>query len=68
MKFFDESNKCCANCQYSIEADEKFTVFCCFRGNTGINDSCKKFKYDVLKRKPQRIKPSGNYSPEDFSL
>ncbi len=58
----------CEYCVYgnsSVFSDE---VLCEKRGITSKKDSCRKYKYDPLKREPTRAKLADNYSPEDFRL
>ena len=37
-------------------------------GVTGKRDYCRSYKYDVLKRQPEAIAPSGNFTEKDFEL
>lgn len=39
-------------------------ILCSKRGVTSVRDSCRKYKYDPLKRVPERVKISDNYKPE----
>lgn len=43
-------------------------ILCIKHGVTELRDSCRHYKYDPLKRVPERIKIADNYKPEDFSL
>lgn len=58
----------CAWCSYGKSSDYTDEVFCTKRGVTSKNDYCRRYKYDPLKRTPQRIRPADGYSPEDFKL
>ena len=60
--------KACEYCKYGKISDFSDEVFCFKKGITQKNDSCRHFEYDILKRKPQRIKPSDNYNPDNFKL
>ena len=68
-KPFDKNVKksclCCVHGKKSEYADE---VFCNKRGVTSVNDCCRKFRYDPLKRMPQRQSISADYIPDDFLL
>lgn len=63
----DISPRCeyCANGNLTPEGKE---VICYKRGVMQVDSSCKKFKYDPLKRKPKQIKVASDYSLEDFML
>ena len=38
------------------------------RGVTDPNDYCRHYKYDPLRRVPEKVKIADGYKPEDFSL
>ena len=40
----------------------------CYSGSTPQEGGCKKFKYDPLKREPNKLPPLQKSSPEDFML
>ncbi len=69
QKFFDKDvpHFCsyCANGRNSEYTDE---IFCLKHGVMKPNDTCRRYKYDPLKRIPQKQSPSKNYKPEDFEL
>jgi len=58
----------CAYCLHGIEVDGLSEILCKKRGITRPEDSCRSYKYNPLKRNPEGIKISTNYSPEDFSI
>ena len=58
----------CSYCVYGRESLFSGEILCSKRGVTSVRDSCRKYKYDPLKRVPERVKISDNYKPEDFSL
>jgi len=60
--------KRCEYCVHGKKFDFSDEVLCPKRGITTVNDTCRKYKYDPLKRTPLRQKPSDNYKPEDFSI
>jgi hypothetical protein len=43
-------------------------MICKLKGITEYNSSCRKYKYDPLKREPSSIKIEKNYKKSDFEL
>ena len=66
--FNKELPKRCEYCVYGKKSEFTNEVLCIKRGVVDASDSCRKYKYDPLKRTPQRAKMSDNYSPQDFSI
>ena len=61
----------CSYCEYGKTSDDGSVVLCCKMGGVmQPESSCKKFKYDALKREPRFAAPfmGEDYSKEDFSL
>lgn len=58
----------CAYCLHGWKSEYSDEIFCKKRGVTSPDDSCRSFRYDVLKRKPKKNAPSGDFKPEDFEL
>ena len=58
----------CEYCIYGRPSQYSDEIFCPKRGVTSKTDACRHYKYDVLKRKPRRITPAGEFSAEDFEL
>ncbi|MEE1075455.1 MAG: hypothetical protein U0K93_08260 [Acutalibacteraceae bacterium] len=58
----------CEYCVYGTNSEFSNEVLCLKRGVTDAKDSCRKYKYDPLKRLPPKAKISNNYNPEDFLL
>ncbi len=58
----------CEYCKYGKLSEFSNQVLCLKHGVTERRDSCRKYKYDALKRIPKRISVEGNYKPEDFSI
>ncbi len=58
----------CKNCLNSHSFNSKSEVLCRIRGVVGQNDSCRKYRYDVTKRIPEKATLAGNYSSDDFVL
>lgn len=58
----------CSYCVYGTPTVYGKEILCKKRGVTEIRDSCRKYKYDPLKRQPQKAKIADGYSEEDFKL
>ncbi len=59
------------SCEYCVHSNRlEFTkeIICKKHGVTDFRDSCRSYKYDPLKRIPQKQKLGDNYKPEDFIL
>ncbi|MCQ2455676.1 MAG: hypothetical protein MJ090_06035 [Clostridia bacterium] len=68
-KFFNiKKNKSCSCCVFGEVSPYLDEVFCKKRGVCEKRDYCRHFKYDVLKRQPERITPDKDFTPEDFSI
>ncbi len=66
--FNKKLQKSCAYCVHSIALEFSDEIACKKRGVMPSRDYCHSYKYDPLKRVPQKAKISDNYSPEDFKL
>ena len=60
--------KSCAYCIHGKVLEYTNEVICKKRGVMPERDYCRSYKYDPLKRTPQKPKLSDNYSQEDFKL
>lgn len=58
----------CSYCVHGRLAPNKESVLCKKSGLVDLDYSCRKFKYDPLKRQPVRPRPIIKYEEEDFSL
>lgn len=68
-KLFDKTlPKKCEYCAHSFPLGDEGEMVCRKKGMVNIDDYCRKYKYDPLKREPRRQLISDNYSPEDFAL
>lgn len=59
------------SCEYCVHGERSVyakEILCKKRGVTEYRDSCRKYKYNPLKRDPIKTKIGDNYSPEDFKL
>ncbi|MCQ2448884.1 MAG: hypothetical protein MJ132_01660 [Clostridia bacterium] len=67
--FFDKSlPQYCKNCKNGRASEYTEEIFCMKHGITQPNESCRHYKYDPLKRVPQKPEIAGEYSAEDFKL
>ena len=69
MLFRKKIERSCSYCQYGTKLEDE-VVLCCKKGIRSIGESCRKFKYDPLKRVPPKAKVMdfSKYKDEDFSL
>ena len=69
MLFRKKIERSCAYCQYGAKLEED-VILCSKKGMRGIDDSCRRFKYDPLKRVPHKAKAMdfSKYTEDDFSL
>ena len=70
MIYSTEINKVCGLCQMA-KVQSETEVFCPNSGKIlpSNEEGCKKFKYDILKKKVRRMRRlKTNYSKEDFTL
>lgn len=70
MIYSDDIQKVCSLCVFS-ESYGGEEIFCSkYKKPVGVADeACKKYKYDILKRKVRRRKPPRtDFSEEDFKL
>ena len=58
----------CTYCVHGRFSPNSESILCTKMGVVGVDFSCKKFKYDPLKRQPRRPKPIDKFEKEDFSL
>ena len=68
-KMFDKTIiKKCGHCLFGTDLGDDGEIICKKRGIVNKNDLCRKYKYDPLKREPQKQIISDNYSPDDFKI
>ncbi len=58
----------CAICEYGRPSADAQRVLCKKKGVTSPSFSCKKFKYDPLKREPYRAPKLPVFDGSEFSL
>ena len=66
--FSNKLQKSCLWCIHGKKSEYSDEIFCKKHGVTTRADVCHHYKYDPLKRTPQRIKPAGEFTKDDFSL
>ena len=68
MIFGKDIAKYCAFCEYSSDLKTNDEMVCIHRGIVDKAFTCKKFKYDPLKREPVSKPKLKEYSDKTFSL
>lgn len=72
MIYSEEINKICGLCEYAEAIEGDTDCMHCIKKNADVsitNASCRKFKYDIMKRTARRRKKRiKSYSPADFEL
>ena len=68
LKFDKKIEKYCCHCTHGKLLEYTDEVFCSKKGFVSKFDSCLKYKYDPLKRRPDSTSSSGDFTEEDFSL
>lgn len=66
--FSKDISPACGHCIFGKTSEYSDEIFCLKHGVTERNDACRHYKYDVLKRTPNRIKPVSDFKPEDFEI
>ncbi len=59
---------CCEICTFGIILADDSGVLCKKCGIRNFDSSCRKFKYDPLKRVPRKSPAMAGFSKEDFEL
>lgn len=70
QKLFNKKEyiKTCSNCLFGETAQDNSSIMCSKKGVREPDDYCRRYKYDPLKRVPEKITINTDYSPEDFML
>ncbi len=64
-----EHPRCCRYCENGVLSFDESAVLCEKKGIIDLDDCCKQFVYDPLKRAPMETKSTfDDYTAEDFSL
>ncbi len=69
MLFRKRIQHACSYCRFGAQLEDG-AVLCAKKGMRGVDDPCRKFKYDPCKRIPRKAKALdfSKYEKEDFSL
>lgn len=70
QKMIDDKkySKQCSNCFYGRTPKDKDAVLCEKKGIVDPTDKCRHYKYDPLKRVPDKIVINTDYTEDDFKL
>ena len=66
--FNKELPRSCKYCVYGKDLLFSEEILCKKHGVTSFSDYCRHYKYDPLRRVPEKVKIADGYKPEDFSL
>ncbi|MFI3226182.1 MAG: hypothetical protein R3Y09_02120 [Clostridia bacterium] len=65
----NDEEKLCVYCTFSSDVLDNNNVLCKKRGMVAKNHTCRKYKYDPLKRTPPaRVKMRKAFKTEDFDI
>lgn len=70
MIYSAPENPRCSFCAHSNSNKESGNILCDIKGTVPADYACKKFKYDIFKKKikPRKAKKMPSFTPDDFSL
>ncbi len=70
QKIINEKNytKQCSNCFYGRTTKDRTEVLCEKKGIVSPDYKCRHYRYDPLKRVPNKTVIDTNYTAEDFKL
>ena len=67
--FFDKNvRKSCMWCEHGVKSEYSNEIFCKKRGVVGLDNVCRKYRYDPLKRVPQNQEISKEFKSDDFII
>lgn len=68
--YSEDIEKVCGYCVHSKKTDDPFLMICEKNGEVPFRNVCKKFKYDIFKKKiHKRSRCEGkNFTADDFSI
>ncbi|MDR1892699.1 MAG: hypothetical protein LBQ48_06795 [Oscillospiraceae bacterium] len=58
----------CEYCVHGRLGASRENIYCLKRGITELHDSCKKFVYDPMRRKPRALPRQKKHTPADFEI
>lgn len=68
--YAEDIEKICGYCVHSKKTEDPFTMLCDKKGEVSFHNACKKFQYDIFKKKIHkklRINTE-EYQEDDFSI
>ena len=65
---FNKPEPACKYCLRSQRTEDDTIILCPKKGVVLAEDSCRRFKYDPLKRQPGNMPELGNYTADQFEL
>ena len=66
--FNKDIKKSCLWCEHGRKSEYTDEIFCRKRGVTTAGDYCRKYKYDPLKRVPEKQNLFTDYKDDDFKI
>lgn len=66
--FNKKQEKRCEYCVFGRRSEFSSEVMCRKKGITDAKDFCRKYKYDPLKREPERIRILNDFNAENFKI
>lgn len=66
--FNKKLQRSCEWCIHSKKSEFSDEILCRKHGVTNKRDYCRNYKYDVLKRTPNKLKCDKSYTVEDFEI
>ena len=64
----EDEHRCCAYCEYAESTDDDSIMLCLKKGKVEADSCCRKFSYDLLKRKPRVMMEIPTIDPEALEL
>ena len=61
-------SKTCANCLYGRAPKDREVILCEKKGIVEKGDTCRHYKYDPLKRVPNKVVIDTGFTKEDFEI
>lgn len=58
----------CSNCLYGRSPKDRSVVLCSKKGIVEGSSTCRHYKYDPLKRVPNKVVINSDFSKEDFEI
>ena len=68
MIFNKKITPACKYCQHSVMLSFNNEILCKKRGFNSPDGSCRHYKYDALKREPNRITINSDFNKEAFEI